>query len=123
MPIRINLLAEAQALEELRRRDPVKRAMMVAGLFVALVVIWSIYLQVRIMGSNSKLNVLETKSKLQENEYKQVINNQKKLEEIELKRTALRQLATNRFLQANALNALQTTTVDGVQLVRLKLLQ
>ena len=28
MPIRLNLLAEAQAAEELRRRDPVKRALM-----------------------------------------------------------------------------------------------
>jgi len=26
MPIRINLLAEAQAAEDLRRRDPVKRS-------------------------------------------------------------------------------------------------
>jgi hypothetical protein len=123
MPIRINLLAESQALEELRRRDPVKRAIMVAGFLVALVVIWSIYLQVRIMSNDSKLNGLETKAKAQESEYLQVIMNQKKLDEIRVKRTALRQLATNRFLQANVLNVLQTATVDGVQLVRLKVMQ
>jgi hypothetical protein len=123
MPIRINLLAEAQALEELRRRDPVKRAIWVAGFLVALVLIWSISLQARIMRDNSRLKGLEAKSKSQESEYEQVINNQKKLVEIESKRAALRQLATNRFLLANLLNALQTATVDDVQLVRLKLAQ
>ena len=45
MPIRINLLAEQQAAEELRRRDPVKRAIWVAGFFVVVVVVWSGYLQ------------------------------------------------------------------------------
>lgn len=123
MPIRINLLAETQALEELRRRDPVKRAIWVAGFLVALVLISSISLQVRIMRDNSRLRGLEAKSKSQEKDYEQVINNQKKLIEVEFKRAALRQLATNRFLQANLLNALQTTTVDDVQLVRLKLVQ
>ena len=32
MPIRLNLLAEAQAAEDLRRRDPVKRALWLARL-------------------------------------------------------------------------------------------
>jgi len=36
MPIRINLLAESQALEEMRRRDPVKRAIWVGVLVVSL---------------------------------------------------------------------------------------
>ena len=34
MPIRINLLAEAQAAEEMRRRDPVKRALWGASIVV-----------------------------------------------------------------------------------------
>ena len=36
MPIRLNLLAEAQAAEEARRRDPVKRAIWLAALIIAL---------------------------------------------------------------------------------------
>lgn len=108
-------------MEELRRRDPVKRVLWLAGILVALVVIWGIYLQVRIMRDNDKLKGLEARSKAQESEYVQVINNQKKLIEVDHKQAALRQLATNRFLLANPLNALQTTTVDDVQLVRLKM--
>src|SRR6185295_19322138 len=75
------------------------------------------------MRDNNRLKGLEAKSKSQEKEYEEVINNQKKLVEIEFKRAALRQLATNRFLLASLLNALQTATVDDVQLVRLKLVQ
>jgi len=37
MPIRINLLAEAKAAEELRRHDPVKRVIFGGALAVALV--------------------------------------------------------------------------------------
>ncbi len=41
MAIRINLLAEAQEAEELRRRDPVKRALWGAGFLVFLVWLWT----------------------------------------------------------------------------------
>ena len=47
MPIRINLLAEAQALEEMRRKDPVKRAALAAGALVCLALVYSSYLQLR----------------------------------------------------------------------------
>ena len=123
MPIRINLLAEAQELTELRRRDPVKRAIWVAAFLVALVLIWSISLQIRYLRDKDVLNGLEAKSKSQEDKFRQVINNQNKLIEVDQKRSALRQLATSRFLIANTLNALQSATVDDVQLVRLKLAQ
>ena len=37
MPIRINLLAESLAEEDLRRRDPVKRAIIIGALLVAVI--------------------------------------------------------------------------------------
>ena len=49
MPIRINLLAEAQALEDLRRRDPVKRASWAGLLLVLLVLVWISSLQLKAM--------------------------------------------------------------------------
>ena len=39
MPIRINLLAEAQAAEEMRRKDPVKRAVWIGGFVIFLVLL------------------------------------------------------------------------------------
>ena len=40
MPIRINLLSEALAEEDLRRRDPVKRAIFIGVFLVALSLVW-----------------------------------------------------------------------------------
>ena len=41
MPIHINLLAEAQAAEELRRHDPVKRAIFIGISLVVVALMWS----------------------------------------------------------------------------------
>ena len=119
MPIRINLLAEAQAVEDLRRRDPVKRAIWVAFFVVVLVLIWSSFLQAKIIADGSRLGNLEGKLSSQTNQYTQIIANRNKLNELNNKLSALGRLATNRFLNATLLDALQQSTVDGIQLMKL----
>ena len=59
MPIRLNLLAEAQAAEELRRRDPVKRAIWIGALILAAMLVWSSSRQLQVMLASSELNRLE----------------------------------------------------------------
>ena len=122
MPIRINLLAEAQAAEEQRRKDPVKRAMLASILVVGLVLFWSSSLQVKIMSAKGGLKHLETKWSSIEKGYQVAVDGNRKKIEIEGKLAALQQLKTNRFLWATALNAFQQTLsgVDDVQVVRLK---
>jgi len=122
MPIRINLLAEQQAADELRRRDPVKRATWVGGFLVAVLAVWSAYLQVRLMAATSEANRYESEWKKLESDYKKVSANMETAAEAERKWEALQALATNRFLWANPLNALQfvMVTVDDVQITSLK---
>jgi hypothetical protein len=122
MPIRINLLAEQQAADELRRRDPVKRATWVGGFLVGVLAVWSGYLQVRLMAATSKVNQYESEYKKLESDYKKVSANMEAVAEAERKWAALQALATNRFLWANPLNALQfvMVTVDEVQITALK---
>lgn len=122
MPIRINLLAEQQAADEMRRRDPVKRAAWAGGLIVGLMVVWSGYLQVRLMAATSEAGRYESEWKRLEAAYKKVSANMEAAAEAERKWTALQTLATNRFLWANPLNALQfaMVTVDDVQITALK---
>lgn len=120
MPIRLNLLAEAQAAEELRRRDPVKRALWVAGLLVAAMLAWSGWLQFQTMRSHARLGKVVNDISVRTNEFQQVLELQKKAIEIEAKLGALRQLATNRFLNGTMLNALQHSIVADIQLTRLK---
>ena len=120
MPIHINLLAESQALEEMRRRDPVKRAIWVGGLVGAFVLAWSGYLQTKAIIARGDVSRLEAQARTHETAYKQIREQEKKLEEANRKLKSLQQLATNRFLHGTVLDALQHTTVDDVQLVHLK---
>ena len=121
MPIRINLLAEQQAADELRRRDPVKRATWVGSFLVGLLTFWSAYLQVRLMAATSEVNRYEAEYKKLESNFKKVSANMEAAAEADRKWAALQALATNRFLWANPLNALQfvMVPVDDVQIVAL----
>ncbi len=120
MPIRLNLLAEAQAAEELRRRDPIKRVIFGGGLVVALVLVWWSWLQLRVIVANSNLSQIQAQIQSHTNGYQVVLISEKKISEAEQNLAALQKLTNSRFLQGNLLNALQDATVPGVQLVKLR---
>lgn len=121
MPIRINLLAEIQANEELRRRDPVKRAVLVAVGVIVVVLFWISSLVIASMSAKSEIANLDQQIESGSKEYKQVLDNQKALVDGKQKLASLRQLSTNRFLIGNVLDALQKSTVENVQLTRFKI--
>jgi hypothetical protein len=123
MPIRLNLLAEAQAAEDLRRRDPLKRTIWVCGLLVALALAWSGLEQVKVLWAQRELHLIEKQISTRTNEYQQVLESVKKARDVDGKLSALRQLATCRFLNGTLLNALQQSTVEDVQLTHLKVEQ
>jgi hypothetical protein len=123
MPIRINLLAEAQASESLRRRDPVKRAIVVGILLVGLMLMWSSSLQLKAMIANRDLGRLQAAVDTHTNEFQLVTVHQKKITEMKTKLKELQRLNGHRFLQGNLLNALQQINVSGVRLMRLRVEQ
>src|ERR1041385_6887514 len=107
MPTCLNLLAEVQAAEEMRRRDPVKRAIWVGALLVAGMLAWSSKVWVSTMVANSKLRQVEQDIARRTNEFRVVLDNKKKADDIKYKLGRLRQLASSRFLNGTMLNALQ----------------
>jgi len=120
MPVRINLLAEAQALEELRRRDPAKRAIMFGLCAVAALLSWSLMLYGKTLLRKSELTRLQTEHQSRTNEYNEVLAGMGRLKQANLRLAALQELTTNRHLNGNVLQALQQHTVDDVQLLRFK---
>ena len=120
MPIRINLLAEAKAAEDLRRHDPVKRVIFVGALAVALTLVWSSSLQLQTMLSKKEVSDRQTEIAARTNEFQHVLTDQKKITAAKEKLNALKKMTNSRFLEGNLLNALQKVTVDGVRLTRLK---
>jgi len=120
MPIRINLLAEVKAAEELRRHDPVKRVIFVGALAVAVTLVWSSSLQLETMLAKKTVFDKQTEIAARTNEFQRVLTDQKKTAAAKEKLNALKKMTNSRFLQGNLLNALQQVTVDGVRLARLK---
>jgi hypothetical protein len=120
MPIRINLLAEAQALEDLRRRDPVKRSIWIGVFLVSLMLAWWSSLFAKGIWSRAELSHIERQLATRTNDFMQVLQNQQKLTDVVGKMEGLQEMATNRLLYGTLLNALQQTTIDDVQLTRLR---
>jgi hypothetical protein len=120
MPIRINLLVETQIAEDLRRRDPVKRIIIGGVVAVALMLLWWSGVQLRVIVAEKDLNQIEAGIQSHTNAFELVQVSQQKINEANEKLAALQKLANSRFLQGNLLNALQQATVDGVQLIRLR---
>lgn len=119
MPIRINLLAEAQAAEEARRRDPVKRAVWVGVMAVAAVLTWISVLQARITLQKSEKSRLEFAMQAINEQYEVAVKEQKELAAARSRLLALHRYSTNRFFTGNLLNALQQGVVEDVRLIKL----
>jgi hypothetical protein len=121
MPIRINLLAESLAEEDLRRRDPVKRAVIVGGLLVAVSLVWFSSNWLETFMVNSNLANIDNRIQSHTNDYSQVLVNQKKIAEAQRRLDALQKLNTTRFLQGGLMEAFQKIYVSNVQVTRVHL--
>jgi hypothetical protein len=120
MAIRINLLAEAQIAEEMRRRDPVKLAIYTGVLLVVVLLVWSSALQVEVAFAKGDLNNVQREIESKTNDYQHALVNLGKINESKKKLEELQKLTNSRFLQGDFLNALQEATVDDVQLARVR---
>jgi hypothetical protein len=120
MPIRINLLAEAQAAEDLRRRDPVKRAIWIGGFLVCVTLLWCGKLQFDIWREGSTRSRLEKDWAMQEPKYKSLTAMREKADRLNSMADSLDRYTTNRFLWANVFNALQHSLVSDIQLTRVR---
>jgi len=78
MPIRVNLLAEAQAAEDLRRRDPVKRAIYIGTFLFVLALAWWSSLQLEAMRAKKDLSLVQTEIRSHTNEFSSVTAGLKK---------------------------------------------
>jgi len=108
-------MAESQAAEEARRRNPVKLGIWIAAFCVIVVGIWCLKMQMDIYIANLRLASLNGQWDGKEGikaQYDSVISNQLRMNQVKQRLDALDQLSTNRFLWGSVLNALQQTVVD-----------
>ncbi len=123
MPIQINLLNEAQAQEELRRRDPVKRAIFGGALLVAVSLVWFSSSLLTHVVASSRLAQVQANIQSHTNDYNSVVVNLRKVADAKVRLTALTKLSASRFLQGSLLNSMQQLYVPNVRLIRLQMNQ
>ena len=116
MPIRINLLAETQAAEDMRRRDPVKRVAIIGACLVGMIAIWLASLYVEVMVCNGHLHELQQSMNSHTNDYATVMESQHIIAKTDENLVSLNRLATERFLVAPLLDAVARANVSGIQL-------
>jgi len=120
MPIRINLLAEAQAAEEARRRDPVKLSIWIGSFVVCLVALWIFKLQLDLLFANRTFRAEEKMWENLQKPYYEALTNRATITRMEAKLASLNRLSTNRFLWGTLLDALQQVSVEGVVVKNIK---
>jgi hypothetical protein len=120
MPIKLNLLAEQQHADDLRRRDPVKRTAYAGAAALALMFAYYGLLHVQAMSINNSLKLQQDRLADVEKKSQQAIAALKRSAALESRLKALQAVSTNRFLWANAMDSLQHTTAPGVQFIRVK---
>jgi len=117
--IKIDLLAEAREAEERWRNHPIKRAAWIAGFCVSVMLLWLLELQLAINLSQLKSRSLEKRFADIRGRTARAHDYLLKSAEIDQKLAAMDRLATNRFLWAPLLNALQKIMIDDIQVTRL----
>jgi hypothetical protein len=120
MPIRINLLAEEQAAEEMRRRDPIKRAIFAGAALTVLMIGWIGITQMSVMAARRELADHTARLKKVEDSSKEVRSQQMAVGEFQSKTKALEKYSRNRFFWGTLLDAIQQVTVDSVRLMEIK---
>lgn len=120
MPIRINLLAEEQYQAELRRRDPLKRAIFGCVMAVLVLLLWFGWLMFRKSMINAGIESQVNALKALEDEAKNALSNLAGVARMERSINELNRLATNRVLWASFLNVLQQAAVEGINVNRVR---
>ena len=120
MPIRINLLAEEQAAEEMRRRDPIKRALFAGGALAVLMLGWIGLTQMNVMAARRELADHVARLRKVDDSSKEVRGNQMAAGDMQARAKALEKYSRNRFFWGSLLDAVQQITVENVRLMEIR---
>src|SRR4051812_35241907 len=116
MPIRINLLAEQQAAEEAKRRDPIKRALVMGGALIVLSLAWTLMTYMQLKARRAEYINAEGAFKSADDKAKAVRVVQVEAGDLERRLVSLDRYSTNRILWASMLDALQRATTPQIRL-------
>lgn len=104
----------------MRRRDPVKRVIVIGLLILAGMAVWSSTVQLKVMLASRELGQAQFQIDAHKTEFGTAVTNNAKIANMRIKLSALDKMSDCRMLQGNLLNALQKVNVDNVALTGVK---
>lgn len=120
MPIRINLLAEQLAAEEMRRRDPVKRALYAGAGLVVLMLLWIATTFAKVKTVESNLQTQSARLNEVEDASKEVRKNHAEINDIQTRIAALDRYSQERFFWGSLLDSVQHLSADELRLTEIR---
>lgn len=120
MPIRINLLAEQLAAEDMRRRDPMKRALFAGAGLVVLMLLWIATTFAKLKTVESELAQYTSQLSEVEDASKEVRQNHAEINNIKGRVEALDKYAENRFFWGSFLDSIQHIEVNDLRLTEIR---
>lgn len=119
----IDLLAEQKEADEMRSKDPMRRAYGLAASLLGIMIVWLGYVLFDSQQVGSRINKLNAEMAALQTRFSGADADAKKAAEAETMLRGLESLASNRMLWAPALNALQFAVVDNMQVIRIQIAQ
>lgn len=110
-------MAEHLAAEEMKRRDPIKRAVAVGVLLMVLMLVWIGLTQMNVTAARNELEQNTNKLAKLEESTLVIKTNQALFLESEFKIKSLEKYSTNRFFWGTFLDALQQVSVENIRLM------
>ena len=121
--IPINFLAEQIEAAAARRRDPLRWSAAIGAVLGVLVLLWAGSICWRSFKVGGKIRAAKSDLQSVEKAANEAMSASRTANQLDQSLSALEQHATNRFLWALPLNALQFATMDQIQVVNVKLEQ
>jgi Tfp pilus assembly PilM family ATPase/uncharacterized protein (DUF1778 family) len=117
--MQINLLADRNEARIRRRRDPVRNSLLAAAAAIVLMLGWAGYTRYALFKTDAEVARLQLEMDDLKSPASQSARLSQEGKRLIVTAAAMEQHATNRFLFAPALNALQETVLDHIQVIRL----
>lgn len=121
--VQINLLAERFEARAAARRDPMRLGVFAAAAALVGMLAWAGYIRFDLRRTDGEVQQLEAQLKRVKNDATEAAKTSAAAQKLVATLGALDQHATNRFLAASALDALQDTVVADVHLISLQMQQ
>lgn len=119
--LNLDLMADEKELQEIARRDPVRRAVIISACLLTILLLWAIGLKIEAYSLDRKARRYEAEVSGQVKVREEITKNLKSAGDLEKNFNDLKQWGENRFFWAVPLSALREAATNKIQFMRISI--